>query len=131
MKHLIAILISTLMVISLIACGAASNESEPNNDKASATMTKDLVLSGSIADDDQVDWFALDTQAGAKAKFTITHDEESDFDIDIFSGDEEVASAVGTETGDSTDAEITGKAFVKVYQASGSGSYQVTITPGQ
>jgi len=115
-----------MIAISMITL-AFGQEREPNNQKTQADPITALNFHGVMASSSDIDWFVLNGQEGSNPTFTITHAPSVDFDVEIYSDNNTVGRAVGSNSGDSVTCQVPGKCFVKVWSSRGSGPYQIAI----
>ncbi|HON77725.1 MAG TPA: hypothetical protein PK544_04485, partial [Spirochaetota bacterium] len=108
--------------------GGTDTEREPNNDRSSATLARGIVLKGTLAENDTEDWFELGGQEGRNPTFTITHGAGSNFDFEVFSGNDLAGRAIGTGATDSLRCFVPGRCYVRIWRVSGSGDYTITIS---
>jgi hypothetical protein len=106
------------------------SERETNDGRESADRVTDLALDGRLDGDDGEDWFRLGGQESTFASFTIVHDADNDFNIEVFNDASPAAHARGSGASDTVSCNIPGVCHVRVYRVSGSGPYTVIITPG-
>ena len=106
-----------------------THEVEPNDSKSLADSVADPVIVAMMGGGDDVDWFVLAGQEGYSPTFTIIHDDANDFDFEIFSDNTSVGRGVGISSGDSVTCNVPGTCYVKVWSCSGTGMYQIVITP--
>ncbi len=110
--------------------GEGPGEREPNNDRENADRTMLLTLDGFLSDTDTEDWFRLGGQEGYFSAFTIVHNDDCNFDFQVFSGPSVAATAQGTGQADTVSGNIPGQCHVRVFRVSGAGPYSVIISPG-
>ncbi|HPQ52845.1 MAG TPA: hypothetical protein PK253_06310, partial [Spirochaetota bacterium] len=108
--------------------GGTDTEQEPNNDRSSATLARGIMLKGSLNERDTEDWFELGGQEGRNPTFTITHGAGSNFDFEVFSGNDLAGRAIGTGATDSLRCFVPGRCYVRIWRVSGSGDYTITIS---
>lgn len=123
------ILVAILLTLACTAAFAQSSEVEPNNTKSLADPVKGMTIRGKMSSKTDVDWYVLNGQEGVNPTFTINHASGVDFDFEVWSGEEKVATCSGTTSPDSETVNVPGKCYIKVYSFRGSGSYTITITP--
>lgn len=113
-------------VVSYTGTGG-TGEREPNDNKYQATRTNARSFSGRISHQGDVDWYVLDGQEGVRPTFVINHDPGTDIDFEVFSGDNQVGSALGTGSPDRVSCHVPGTCYIRVYSYSGTGNYTISI----
>jgi len=127
-------LLVILLAFTLIPAiaGEGDDEIESNDTMELADFIDGFTIEGHMDEDDGDDWYILDGQEGYHPTFTILFDdEELEVDFAIYSGEEQVASAVGWGTRESVTADVPGTCYVHVWWWSGEGDYTITIEPGE
>ncbi len=89
-----------------------------------------LRFSGVMTGPDDVDWLTLSGQEGTNPTVCLQHAAGVDFDFAVYNDDNEVCSNVETGTRTCCQASVPGQCKIKVWSASGSGNYTITIQPG-
>jgi hypothetical protein len=123
-----------LLAFTLIPAlaGEGPDEIESNNTMELADSIDGLVIEGNMDEDDGDDWFVLNGQEGYHPTFTIFFDEdEVEVDFAIYSGEEEVAEAIGYGTDESVTADVPDRCYIHVWWWSGEGDYTIRIEPGK
>ncbi len=105
------------------------SEIEINDRREIANPISVPTITGSLDENDTVDWFVLAGQEGTRPTFTITHDANCNFDFEVYSDEAMVGRATGTASPDSIACSVPGRCFVKVWRVSGSGRYTLSINP--
>lgn len=106
-----------------------SDEREPNDNKGQADRISQpkMEINGVITHSGDVDWFQLSGQEGSNPTFIIEHSPAVDFDFEVYSGEDSVGRATGSNSGDSVTCNVPGTCFIRVWSARGTGSYQIRI----
>lgn len=106
---------------------SGADDREPNDDRSQATRINARSFSGQIGHQGDVDWYVLGGQEGVRPTFVINHDPGTDIDFEVFSGDSQVCSAVGTTSPDRVSCHVPGTCYVRVYSYRGTGNYTISI----
>ncbi|MCX7679216.1 MAG: serine protease [Spirochaetes bacterium] len=111
--------------------GGTFAEQEPNNDRTMANLVRNLIIEGSLSNDDSEDWFELNGQEGTVPTFTIRHNSNANFDFEVFNGDALACRAIGTGSSDTIQCNVPGRCFVRIWRVNGEGNYTFTIHPNR
>ncbi len=107
-----------------------ASEREPNNVRTSADKVGTIVIEGELNENDTEDWYRLAGQEGTFAAITIIHGQDADFSFDVFSDENNIASAHSSSHVDSVSGAIPGVCHLRIYRVSGRGKYTIIISPG-
>jgi len=111
--------------------GGGADEREPNDmqGQADRISPNQFQIRGTIAHPGDVDWFVLSGNEGSSAVFSIQHSPSDDFDFEIYSNNQVVGRAIGSQSGDSVSCRVPGTCYIKVWSSHGVGRYRMTFTP--
>lgn len=133
MKKIIQLTMAgAIMAASSAALACTTEESASNNSDLTPTsgLCSGVMLSGSISDRRDVDWFSFEVAEGGRVDVSLDHSGSDDFDWDLYP---ETGSAIASgatsqvpEIG-GTSVSSAGTYFVKVSRYSGTGWYELTV----
>jgi hypothetical protein len=121
--------IATTASSALVHAQGAS-EREPNNNRTNADKIGTFIIDGELDETDPEDWYRLGGQEGTFAAITIIHDENCDFNFDVYSDETIMGSARSNSRADTISVAIPGVCHLRVYRVSGNGKYTIIISPG-
>ncbi len=108
-------------------CGS---EIEPNESRILATPIAASNIYGCMMNYQDIDWFEIIAPIGDYPTFVLSHENNVDFDMEVYVEGKLAASATGTEPIDTITTKTSGKVYVRIYPAKGTGYYHLELVPG-
>jgi len=117
------------IVQSLVYAQEGPSETEPNNTRDEATLVSSLMFIGEVGSgDDMSDWYQLDVLGGDEFSLMLSFDEiECQIAVEIYDDDEMIEVMDSGRSPDSTDVEIDGECYVRVFSTMGFGYYTIEV----